>query len=463
MRSRALLLIAAVLVLLSGPVNAAASIHPVIDTPQARTVSTSFEPFTIADLLHFRLSVDVADVGKPIGSTTLNAIMRQASELRGLPLSEEVAFVERKEKGIQLQMLVEVLEKVPKEEYLATEKLMVALGFLSPEDDLRGILVGLYSEQVAGAYDPDRKEVTVVSGKSLGKNTEELTVAHEVIHVLQDQAFDLRAKPLHDESYNGDAQTAILALIEGDAEQSTRSYGARYLGIEYGSDKDDMINITGFPALESAPQYISESLLFPYTAGRRFVNALIKAGGQEAVNQALKDPPLSTELILHPEKYLAEHRDNPAAVVIPDLSSSLGKGFKLIKEECLGEFDIDLMFREYYGSNNKAYIAAGWGGNSTHYYDNAPAGGYVLASQTLWDKPKDASEFYNGFRKLLEKRFGDRLSVLGKSSRATVFKAEDTLIYLGSTGGATLMLHAPSSTVLDNALSGFPEFQAAPW
>ncbi len=63
---------------------------------------------------------------------------------------------------------------------------------------------------------------------------------------------------------------------------------------------------------------------WPYTAGTAFIQARYSDGGTAAVNEALRHLPVSTEQILHPERY---PNDTPQPLDVPDLSADLGPGW----------------------------------------------------------------------------------------------------------------------------------------
>src|SRR4029077_12051630 len=73
----------------------------------------------------------------------------------------------------------------------ATNQLDQALGLLPPGTSLRDELLSMHSTQVAGFYEPDTKQMYVVSRSGGLGPLEKVTFAHEFDHALQDQHFDL--------------------------------------------------------------------------------------------------------------------------------------------------------------------------------------------------------------------------------------------------------------------------------
>ncbi len=92
--------------------------------------------------------------------------------------------------------------------------------------------------------------------------------------------------------------------------------------------------VGGGKALRDAPPIISESMIFPYFKGMVFCAKLANTGGWAAIDEVYKNPPLSTEQILHPEKY----RPKPDLPMTIDLGTlKPGEGWKEVGRNVLGE------------------------------------------------------------------------------------------------------------------------------
>ena len=82
--------------------------------------------------------------------------------------------------------------------------------------DLFQLQIDLQSEQVIGYYDQKVKALFVRNDGTALSPTAKETLAHEYIHALQDQHFDLE-KMLPEDSTDDDKDTATRSLVEGDA------------------------------------------------------------------------------------------------------------------------------------------------------------------------------------------------------------------------------------------------------
>jgi hypothetical protein len=329
----------------------------------------------------------------------LQRIEQQVQQLRGLSTKSQVPLRFLDQQGLS-QYLVQNFDR----DYLPNEresdqKLLSTLGVLNQGDNVVQILLDLLTEQVIGTYSADDKVMYVVGGASSFGPDEQVTFAHEFTHSLQDQYYDLnKLMPKHTD--NDDRSEAIQALVEGDAVLVQRLWAQSALSptelSQLGQGSSDSSS-----KLFQAPNFIREQLLFPYGDGFNFVRQIYQAGGTGAVDEVFRNPPDSTEQILHPDKYRAHEK--PVAVSLPDLSGSLGQGWRQINQNTLGEMALRLMLEEYTDANRASRAAAGWGGDRWSLLEKD--GRQALVLSTTWDTPTDAREFFDAEGLALKNRF----------------------------------------------------------
>ena len=102
------------------------------------------------------------------------------------------------------------------------------LDFIPPGTDLKEVFADLYAGSVVGYYDTDTGEMYVLNDGEDPNPASKYTLAHELIHALQDQAFDLDAFFPEDEE-NDDLARAKTALVEGDAVVGSTEYARAFL------------------------------------------------------------------------------------------------------------------------------------------------------------------------------------------------------------------------------------------
>jgi hypothetical protein len=236
---------------------------------------------------------------------------------------------------------------------------------------------------------------------------------HELRHAIQDQHFRLAAL-LGDLSDYDDRKLAVLAAIEGDATLVM----IRQLGFDPAliGDVFSAENVLSFSALAgafsltSAPDIVKYQLLMPYLEGMKFSQAIFNNKKWKGLNQVLSRKPLSSEQILHPQKYLAAEK--PQAVFIGYRPS---RGY-LLHSGVIGEYYLNVLLKN---GTEIADAAAGWGGDLFSLYRDGDS--RLLLWEAQWDTPQDCSRFHSAFRNFLEKKF--KVSFLDGQNKGRPFIA----------------------------------------
>ncbi|MBI3926246.1 MAG: hypothetical protein HY319_11950 [Armatimonadetes bacterium] len=341
--------------------------------------------------------------GAALADPRLDQLGKTAARVRGLsyrPISSQV--VSQKEAADYVLRLLDA-ELEPRRTRTREEFLRSA-GLMAQGDSLRGILKKLYASQVRGLYDPGKKRYIVVRGAesqpaeaavaALGLNATDLFAVHELGHAIQDQHFDLGGvdKKVRE---NFDRAVAAQTLIEGDANVVMMDYAMAQLGLDssaldlsgsgMGIDFEPFMEYD--PNLASAPPFFRDYLTFPYSQGMSFVAALRGQGGWKKVDGAFRSLPASTEEVLHPDKYLK--KNDPPKPVKLTLAKQIGK-YQALGEDTAGEFTISAWEKQFIPERTYRG-SSGWGGDRYRVYVSGDHA-FVVWS-TLWDTPRDASEF----------------------------------------------------------------------
>lgn len=106
------------------------------------------------------------------------------------------------------------------------------------------------------------------------------------------------------------------------------------------------------------------------------------------MNKALTTFPLSTEQIIHPERW---PNDVPQPVDIPNLGPPLGEGWKDLDVMTIGEVWLQLMLELRLDSGEASQAATGWDGGIYRAWTDGSHTAVVL--RTVWDTSSDAQEF----------------------------------------------------------------------
>lgn len=320
--------------------------------------------------------------------------------LRDLPPLSPVirAFLTRDE--LLAYLIRKVAEEYPPEAARDDAIFYHAFDLMDLEVDLRQVQLDVLAEQIAGFYDPEIKAMFVISDQDVLTPTNRILYAHEFTHVLQDQHYDLLSRGLGDvRAEDLDSTLALQGLVEGDAMLITQGYQSRLTR----NNPAVAVALLGeaftvpAEALLAAPEILQRELLFPYTYGMSFTYQLFTAGnGFDLLNNAYDNPPLSTEHILHPERYAAG--DDPIPVSVAPLDEALGPGWRQVWDRTLGEFYLREHLRTLIPEETASSAAAGWGGDRYRLYFNDETSETVLVWRTVWDTPEDATEFAAAYR-----------------------------------------------------------------
>ena len=348
------------------------------------------------------------------------------NESDGLNASEREAVVARTMARVELLRGLEFVEPVPvevvsREAYLerdvrfvrrgdprVTEQFWEALFLVGEDENATDAVSDLFGGGVVGYYSAGR--IVLVSDEA-NPRVDTGTLAHELVHALQDQHLD--------RSYDVDtfdARVGTQGLTEGDPVYVERSYRSRCRG-EWsclpaprgtGADANAIARRPGL--------YLA--FVQPYMTGTGFVEALLDRGGWAAVNDAYADPPRASEQVIHPATYPDER---PVEVSVPDRSSA---NWTRVGRETAGEAGVHVMFwangftdrrDDAIRTDYRHRLSTGWDGDALVVYagpdgdgssgdvEGAPAG-YVW--RTVWENETAAREFVRAYRTMLLLRQG---------------------------------------------------------
>lgn len=301
-----------------------------------------------------------------------------------------------------------VKEEIPRDKLTAYQKALVKFGLIPMDMPLEDLILELYTEQVAGFYDWRTKTLYLID--NVPDDLRRMVTSHELTHTLQDQYVGIQNLPISREKENDDRIMATQALMEGDAVSVMLDYALRSskkdstMLPDLDPLVDELTGSMGGQLMASAPAYVRQNMLFPYIQGFAFTRQLRQSGGWSRVDRAFEDPPMSTEQILHPEKYL-EAMDIPTAITLQPLSEELGQGWTFLDKNTMGEFNINILLNEFLKDAPKA-TTMGWDGDLYQVYEHNPSGKTALVWFTTWDSNTDAQEFFEDYASVLKKKYG---------------------------------------------------------
>lgn len=316
------------------------------------------------------------------------AMLERVARVRSLEPKQPVDGA-RLPRNVVAKLVMEKTDKeLPKGVLEAQGEMLRGFGLIATDYDFVGGIYALIEDNLAGFYDQHVDKMFILD--DLSEEAVAETLAHELVHALQDQHFDLTTM-LHYTPGESDRVTAGHALAEGDAMSAmfdltlgdARKVSATKLRVAM------VASVAFSPSGNKTPRVLQASLIAPYVDGFRFVQELRARGGWKAVNDAYATLPVSTEQLLHVDKYLAN--EPPVRLAVPALPPGYGRE----DQDVLGEQGLRMVFEQWATNREARAAAAGWGGDRFVVGRKAVANGgqaWAAAWHVRFDTLADAKE-----------------------------------------------------------------------
>jgi hypothetical protein len=348
-------------------------------------------------------------------------ILKFDSERTGLPIKHPVKRKLTSRAEVQKFFLDAFRDDESAKRLQQAELVLKKFGLIPRDSSLEGTLLALYTESVAGYYDPKTKTVNLLDW--LDPESQKPVLAHELTHALQDQNFDLQKyfktpKPKKEEYdvTTSELQTARVAVMEGQAAATMVDWLLADRGLSLATAPDvgramqaAMLSEGDAPIFSHAPLYLREDMKFPYTYGLNFTLDLLKADKMKAYSEPFTRPPNSTRQIMEPETYLNHEEVPPLAM--PELDKVLGGDWQRFDVDSVGEFDVTILAREYGRTVSQARSLASAWRNSYYYAANKKStkpskpADIALLYVSRWSSPEAANHFADIYADALGTRY----------------------------------------------------------
>jgi len=292
----------------------------------------------------------------------------------------------------------------PRKLYARRSRAWQTIGVIPSGTSLRGIVEQFASTQVIGYYDP-LTGALVFMGADNPTPVERVTLAHELTHALDDQHFDLTRLNALDNRCEVEGYQAALGAVEGDATYFMVLYAQRFLSVA--EQLQLGLAAGGSASTAGIPPFVLRLETWPYSAGLSFIEAMDRRGGTKAIDRAIANLPVSTEQVIHPQRY---PNDVPTPIDVTDLSPKLGTGWRDLDVMDVGEAFLSIMLGLRLPQGPAEAAAAGWDGGIYRAWSDGDHVAIVLS--TVWDTARDASEFASATERWLGNRLGRFAQVL---------------------------------------------------
>jgi hypothetical protein len=284
------------------------------------------------------------------------------AKLRGLQFQHPVPvkFLEpqefEKEVGVD-QTSVTAEDRAEIEEQAAGLR---ALGLIGGDVDLLKAVDTAQKSSTLALYSFRNKEI-LVRGSTLDAQRR-VTLAHELVHVLQDQHFDLtKLQRKAYESKVGDT-SVFTALVEGDASRTEELYRDK-MSAKDKAEYDRADAAEGARVKKESkgvPEIVSFVFGAPYAFGPAHATVLAETGGNVAINRALVAPTPTSLIFIQPG-------NTAAGVAVPE--PVIPAGTKPVgSPTAFGAFELYITLGMYLDANRALHVADGVaGGRQTQF------------------------------------------------------------------------------------------------
>jgi hypothetical protein len=232
----------------------------------------------------------------------LSGVIQRTEQLRGLSTTRPLAVSTLGAKALRRVVVREIAHEREPRSDAAWDDALHLLGVLRPGQSLAAVQRQALSDQVAGLYVPRSRRLYVLGAGGAAPRS---VIAHEVVHALQDEHFNLTNRAFGPRPHDHDGELAAQALVEGDATEVQSRYVATLSAGDLVSELARTLKSAPTSGSEATPPYLQRQLLYPYTAGQAFVRALRARGGQRLLDRAFRRPPRTSAAVLDPARYLA--------------------------------------------------------------------------------------------------------------------------------------------------------------
>ena len=384
-------------------------------------------------------------------------VLNQMSQITGLKLMTPLKKSLRSREEIRAYVIKEMNEEKNSAERYADARSAEAFGLLPKGFDLDAFMVDVLTEQVEGLYDPKTQEFYIADWSPL--EDQRMVMAHELTHALEDQHFKIEpwvraARP------NDDAELARDAVLEGSAMAAM----VDYLMLSTGRSLKDlpdfdysmlMGDLATTPTLKKAPPFIKDVLIFPYMSGLNFSAVVLRNDGWAALPGVFEKPPVSTQQILHPERY--KSGKIPVNVTMPPIQRLLGNGWSKLDENTMGEFGWREVFKQFLGDERAKSLAVAWDGDRYFLYEQEKTKKLVLVTRLQLDSQEHMARFFGQYSEALEKKYSERKNLFRRANFFS-FDTPDGGVFLDCFGFECVTLEGTTRKVFDQMIKevGWP-------
>ncbi len=302
------------------------------------------------------------------------------------------------------------------------------LGLLDKDADYKESILNSEVSSIAALYEPEEKVILV--GSWLHPSFAEVVLVHEIAHAFQDRNVGLdEFLGQKERSEDFDFLNARKSVVEGEATAIMLEYLLRPQGKNFQNLKEI------FPLVEEnllkGSQDVRENIVYNlYGYGATFIQAVLRQYGWSGLNRVYRTPPSTMKQVIHPQRYTGQDEALQVSAAQKVMHVQVPAAWKEVAGARLGEFMLLVSLRQSLGRDSAQRSVSGWQRDQVSVYEDAKGQRLVLFL-SRWDTPEDASEFFQGYKEWLKKRFPDT-AVQDLTGREAWFKTNSEELFFCS-------------------------------
>jgi hypothetical protein len=324
----------------------------------------------------------------------VDQMMPVVERATGLKFKRHPLVLRRTRAQVRAYVIHKFDDDLPPAELADAQAAYRLFGLLPDSVDLLRTMIDLLTEQVAGYYDADSAALYIPT--DIDPAQARLVISHELVHALQGQYIDLDS--LIQQRRHNDRRSAAQAILEGQATLAQILILMPEQKVESLPNFWEQRNVIGtqqaqMAVFSQAPLWLRERLIFPYLAGGEFMRRFEHTHpGKQPFGPLM---PVSTEQILHVDRYEAGDRPTELVFIAPPPDT-------VRYEDDLGEFETQLLLKQLLGDEEQATrLATGWDGDR---FEVLGAAADALVWYSVWDDAAAADRFAQGLKAAWVKR-----------------------------------------------------------
>ena len=363
----------------------------------------------------------------------VDELREEAASIRGLEWKEFVPADLLTRDQLEKNLIEMVKSEITPEELERDTKILRRMGMLGPDEDPFELMLEAMKEMIGGYFHPEEKKLYLIAGMT--GEAQKPVILHELIHALEDQYYDLKARtdPFEDDP---DRLFAEKCLTEGSAEYARERYQEAHPDVAklYMQEQQNPANAAKqMKILAKMPAFLLVSTLLHYQLGPAFVTRAVDDDFPGTIHALYEDGPISQEQLMHPERWFGDTQDYPQKVVWGgDFPAAAGEGWEKVHDMTSGELDLAVYLDFFLGTTKGRmnlmgmmqgqYVvprakkaAAGWDGGQVYFMlkEGLPV---AWIEALVFDTTEDATEAADALMDVFRKANDGTFALVGKDA-----------------------------------------------